>query len=88
MNIIVSYASFYNPLNLLLALPRLDKVWADRVMFQLLGMVGLAKSVLRSRTWFMRLIVGPIERVTELPQAKFPIVSPNDMSHESVRGRP
>ena len=36
---------FYNPLNLLLALPRFDKVWADRVVFQLLGMVGLAKSI-------------------------------------------
>lgn len=88
MNIIVSYASFYNPLNLLLALPRLDKVWADRIMFQLLGMVGLAKSILRSRKWFMRLVVGPIERVAELPQARFPIVAPNDMSHEPIHGEP
>ena len=49
INMLVSYAAFYNPLNLLLALPRFDKVWADRVLFQLLGMVGLAKSIYQSR---------------------------------------
>ncbi len=51
INMLVSYAAFYNPLNLLLALPRFDKVWADRVVFQLLGMVGLAKSIYQSRGW-------------------------------------
>jgi hypothetical protein len=88
MNIVVSYASFYNPINLLLALPRLDRVWADRVMFQLLGMIGLAKSICQSRKWFTRLIVGPIEKVTELPQSRFPVVSPNDlpMAHEPILG--
>ena len=33
INMLVSYAAFYNPLNLLLALPRFDKVWrrSDRI---------------------------------------------------------
>ena len=62
INMLVSYAAFYNPLNLLLALPRFDKVWADRIVFQLLGMVGLVKSIYQSRDWLARLISGPIER--------------------------
>jgi hypothetical protein len=84
MNILVSYASFYNPINFLFALPRFDKVWADRVMFQLLGMVGLVKSIYRLRTWVTRLMVGPIEKSTALPQPRFPIVSPNDASQKHL----
>ena len=86
INMLVSYAVFYNPLHLLLALPRLDKVWADRIMFQFLGMVGLAKSVYQLRVWLARLIVGPIERLAELPPTKFPIVAPNGVSHELIQG--
>lgn len=87
MNILASYALFYNPINLLFALPRLDKVWADRIMFQFLGMVGLAKSICRLRTWVTRLIVGPIERSTAVPQPKFSIVLPNDATHETINDR-
>ena len=86
INMLVSYASFYNPLNLLLALPRFDKVWADRVLFQLLGMVGLAKSIYQSREWLSRLISGPIERLAELPGSRFPMVAPSGVSPELIQG--
>ncbi|MGA2069493.1 MAG: hypothetical protein ABSG86_31365 [Thermoguttaceae bacterium] len=76
INMLVSYAAFYNPLNLLLALPRFDKVRANRVVFQLLGMVGLAKSIYQSRAWLARLISGPIEKLAELPQSRFRMVAP------------
>ena len=80
INMLVSYAAFYNPLNLLLAIPRFDNVWADRIMFQLLGMVGLVKSIYQSRGWLARLMSGPIEKLAELPRARFPMVGPNGVS--------
>ena len=86
INMIVSYAAFYNPLNLMLALPRFDKVWRDRIVFQLLGMVGLAKSIYQSREWLTRLISGPIERLAELPRARFPMIGPGGVSSEFIRG--
>jgi hypothetical protein len=86
INMLAGYAAFYNPLNLLRALPRFDKVWADRVVFQLLGMVGVAKSVYQSRDWLKRLISGPIERVADLPQLKFCMVEPRSAAHESMQG--
>jgi hypothetical protein len=85
INMLVSYAAFYNPLNLLLALPRFDKVWADRIMFQMLGMIGLVKSLYQLRDWLARLIVGPIERLAELPRARFSMIAPSGVSPKLVR---
>ena len=86
VNMLLSYAAFYNPLNLLLALPRFDKVWADRIVFQLLGMVGLAKSIYHSRDWLKRLISGPVEKFAELPRSRFPMMAPNGVSSELIQG--
>jgi len=86
INMLLSYASFYNPLNLVLALPRFDKVWADRVVFQLLGMVGLAKSIYQSRGLLARLISGPIEKGAELPRSRFPMVAAHAASPELIQG--
>ena len=66
---LVSYAAFYYPLNLLLAFPRFDEVWTDRVVLQMLGRVGLAKSICQSRGWVKRLIAGPFEKSAELPRS-------------------
>ena len=76
INMLVSYAAFYNPLNLLLALPRFDKVWADRIVFQLLGMVGLAKSIYQSRGWLATADFGADREAAELPRSRFPMVTP------------
>ena len=72
INMLVSYAAFYNPLNLLLAIPRFDKVWADRIMFQLLGMIGLVKSIYQSRGWLARLIVGADREARRIAAGQVP----------------
>jgi len=76
LNVLCSYAAFYNPANLLLALPRFDSLWSERLAFQVYGMVGLAKSVYQVRDWLKRLFTGPIERFTEAPMPKFPMIAP------------
>jgi hypothetical protein len=76
LNLLMSYASFYNPVNLVRALPKLDSMWGLRVSTQLFGMLGLAKSVYQVRHWMGRLLSGPIERFTEAPSPKFPMVVP------------
>jgi hypothetical protein len=86
INMLASYIAFYNPLNLLLALPRFDKVWFERILFQLLGMFGVAKSIYRSRDWLKRLVLGPIERVTRLPSPRFPMLAPCRAQPKPVRG--
>lgn len=86
INMLVSYAAFYNPINLALALPRFDKVWADRVVFQVLGMVGLAKSIYHSRDWLQRLICGPIEKCAEIPRSRIPMVASNRAAPELTQG--
>jgi len=86
INMLVSYAAFYNPLNLLLALPRFDKVWADRIMYQMLGMIGLVKSLYQLREWLARLISGPIEKLAGLPRSRFPMVAPSGVSPALIQG--
>jgi len=77
LNMLLSYASFYNPVNLLRSLPRFDKMWAERIVFQLYGMVGLTRSAWQLRDWVRRLISGPIEKLAELPKPKFRMVVPD-----------
>jgi len=67
MNILLSYAAFYNPLNLLRALTQRDSLWDYRVRYQLLGMLGVLKSFNAFKGWIFRLMRGPIQRHTESP---------------------
>jgi len=80
INMLLGYASFYNPINLLRALPRFDAMWSERVILQLYGMVGLIKSVYHIRDWLKRMVTGPLERFNELPPPKFPMVVPGNVS--------
>lgn len=84
LNMLVSYLSFYNPLNLVRALPKIDALWAQRVVYQIYGMVGLAKSVYQMRDWLRRLVSGPIERFMELPRPKFQMVVPETVDTRLV----
>ncbi len=77
VNMLLSYLSFYNPVNLIRALPKIDTLWAERVVFQLYGMMGVFKSVYQLRDWLKRLLSGPIERFTEFPLPKFRMVVPD-----------
>jgi len=76
LNMLASYASFYNPVNLLRAVPKFDKLWAERMLTQVYGMVGLTKSIYEFRSWLWRLLTGPIERFSEPPAPKFRMVGP------------
>jgi len=75
-NMLVAYMLFYNPVNLLGAMPKLDDLWAPRLAYQMMGMTDVAKSVYRARGWLWRMFVGPIERFTEPPTPKFPMRAP------------
>lgn len=86
VNTLLGYASFYNPLNLVRALPRFDRLWAQRIMFQFYGMVGVTKSVYHLRGWLRQLLSGSIEKLTELPAAKFPMVRPGGTPIEPTQG--
>ena len=66
-------------MNFFRALGRFDSQWKQRVVFQILGVIGVTKSVYRMRAWLRRLWGGPIERYEELPPPKFPMVVPDDI---------
>jgi hypothetical protein len=76
LNIFAAYAAFYNPVNLLRALPKFDKLWAQRMKCQMLGMLGVVKSFQETGGWIRRMIAGPIERFTEPPRPIYPMVGP------------
>jgi radical SAM superfamily enzyme YgiQ (UPF0313 family) len=77
MNIFRAYAGFYNPLNLLHNLgQRKDPLYLFGVQWQLLGMIGLARSFLTSAGWLWNLYRGPIKRTTQAPRCRLPMVPP------------
>lgn len=75
-NILLGYAAFYNPLNAVRALVTFDSLWKQRVVMQMFGMVGLAKSIWNTRHWLGRLFWGEIQRHHCEPQPKFTLVAP------------
>ena len=81
-NMFLGYFAFYNPVNLVRSLARLDSMWAQRAIFQLYGMWGVTKSIVRAGDWLCRLSDGDIERFAELPPSKFPMVVPEHVSAE------
>lgn len=76
LNVLAGYMAFYNPFNLLRALPRMDGLWAERVFTQIQGMVGVAKSIWNAREWLFDLARGPIEYHTAPLQPKYPLITP------------
>jgi radical SAM superfamily enzyme YgiQ (UPF0313 family) len=84
MNMLAGYAAFYNPVNLLRALPKVDRLWVERVVYQTYGMIGFSRSVYQLRDWLWRLVSGPIERFHEAPTPKFRMVFPKHLDAELV----
>lgn len=86
MNLILGYASFYNPLSLLGAMfmPKRRLAGAD-IGMQLIGMAATAKTALDSLRWGWRLWRGPIETCPGVPQSKLPIVKARPDEIERVR---
>jgi radical SAM superfamily enzyme YgiQ (UPF0313 family) len=77
LNLCLAYASFYNPLNLVRALTNWnDPNWHIRVLYQMFGMWGLAKSIKEARSWWWNLYKGPIVKMDKLPQPRWLMVPP------------
>src|SRR5262249_43266668 len=77
LNIYLAYASFYNPLNFVRAVSALgDPLWSYRVMYQVYGMAGLAKSVVQGWGWLKSLYAGPIKKQQGVPRRRILMVPP------------
>jgi radical SAM superfamily enzyme YgiQ (UPF0313 family) len=74
-NVLRAYASFYNPWNLLRALgcAHRSTVGRKRVLFQLVGQIGLAMTIPKLWAWSRRLKRGPIEVWNGLQPARIPM---------------
>ena len=76
INLLRAYASFYNPVNLirtLLAL-RTDSVSTKRLLFQIIGHIGLVMTIPKMLLWARRLKRGPIEVWDGLQPARIPMI--------------
>jgi radical SAM superfamily enzyme YgiQ (UPF0313 family) len=77
LNIYLAYASFYNPLNFVRALADWkDPVWKYRVLYQMMGMAGLVKSIKASWRWVWSLYKGPVKKMADVPRRKLEMVPP------------
>ena len=68
LNMMLAYASFYNPLGLMRDLFRFDDLWSFRLIHQSLGCVRTVRSLPRELAWIRTLRRGPLERATAAPQ--------------------
>lgn len=76
LNLLRAYATFYNPVNLLHVLlpPPRNIVGLKRLLFQILGQIGLLITVPKMLHWALRLKRGPIEPFDGLIKARIPMV--------------
>ncbi len=76
INVLRAYAAFYNPLNTLRAFFRFrrDSLGGKRLLFQLIGQIGLLLTAPRLLAWAWRLKRGPIEMWDGLQPARIPMV--------------
>ncbi len=76
LNILRAYAAFYNPRNMLRAFLELrkDSLGPKRLLFQLIGQIGLLLTVPKLLAWARRLKRGPIEAYQGLEAARIPMV--------------
>lgn len=82
LNVVASCACFYNPLNILRGLLKFDGLWNYRVFFQSLGNLGVVRSLLKDLGWIRRVAWGRVDRLSEPPQPKFPLVAPRHFDAE------
>jgi hypothetical protein len=86
LNLIMGYASFYNPLSLLGAmfLPKRRLAGAD-IGMQFIGMAATAKTALDSIRWSWRLLRGPIARCDAVPGPRLRMVKARPHEIETQR---
>src|SRR5665213_434819 len=76
LNMLIGYASFYNPLWLAHNLLRKKtKVSHKAAGMQVVGMMGLAQSIRRTFSWAIRLRFGKIDRLAQAPVSPVPMRS-------------
>lgn len=74
LNLLASYAYFYNPLQLLrLMLGPRTKTRSKSVYMQIFGMLGLLHTIRRTLGWMARLRFGKIEKLPGPPTCDIPI---------------
>ena len=80
LNILRAYTAFYNPLNTLRVLLRMrrDSLGPKRLLFQVVGQIGLVLTVPRLLAWARKLKRGPIEVYEGLQPARIPMVDAAD----------
>jgi hypothetical protein len=72
----LAYLYFYNPLRFLVALVRpKSRLYLMDAGIQFGGMWGVTKTIRRTLGWALRLMRGPIKRITEVPASKIPMRS-------------
>lgn len=81
LNILIGYASFYNPIRLASTLLRKKtKVSHKAAGMQIVGMLGLALTIRRTSGWALRLLFGKIERLHAPPSSPIPMQSVNGLA--------
>jgi hypothetical protein len=76
LNVLKAYASFYNPWKMLRVLfgAKKDGTYARRILFQVVGQIGLLISAPKMYAWARMLRKGPIEKYEGLVPARIPLV--------------
>lgn len=76
MNVVRAYATFYNPWNTLRVLLRGRRMGmlGKRLLFQLIGQVGLVLTAPKLLSWARKVRRGPITQYSGLVQARIPLV--------------
>jgi hypothetical protein len=76
VNILLAYASFYNPLNTVRALSSRGSIQikAKRLLFQAIGQIGLVMTVPKLLHWAIKMKRGPIEKWAGLQPARIPMI--------------
>ena len=74
LNMMVGYASFYNPIRLIgMLIGKKTKVSHKAAGMQLVGMVGLFHTIRRTAMWALRLMFARIDRLKEVPRYPLPL---------------
>jgi radical SAM superfamily enzyme YgiQ (UPF0313 family) len=74
LNLLAAYLYFYNPASMLAAmLGRKDRVGWKPVGMQVIGMMGLVRTIRRTLGWAVRLGFGRVERLAAPPTCPIPL---------------
>ncbi|HWE94077.1 MAG TPA: radical SAM protein [Tepidisphaeraceae bacterium] len=74
LNMLIGYASFYNPVRLLgILVGKKSKVSHKAAGMQIVGMLGLLQTIRHTLGWSVRLMTSHIDRLTHPPKSALPM---------------